>query len=199
MFAGRYSYGADAVGCRDQFIPCDATGIDDRLVCCVDAIAEVVTSQELPDILDGIEFGRIRRQMEQANIVRHHQPIAQLVPSSTVQRQHREGPLVHLGADFLQMQVHGVDIGVRQHQPCTDASRWADSAERIGPFVTLIAWHSGPGTTLCPDAGQAALLTNPRFVLPPQLDWLPLCDRRNGGGNQIGEVFLCASCAAASA
>jgi hypothetical protein len=38
-----------------------------------------------------------------------------------------------------------------------------------------------------------------RFFLPPQLDRLALCGRGNDGSNQVGEVFLCTSCAAASA
>jgi hypothetical protein len=70
------------------------------------------------------------------------------------------------------MQVHGVDIGVRQHEPGADASRRADRAEQICPLVTLIAWRSRTAATLGPDAGQAALLANSRFVLPPQLDRL---------------------------
>jgi hypothetical protein len=50
-----------------------------------------------------------------------------------------------------------------------------------------------------PDAGQAALLTNARLILPPQLDRPTLCGSGDRGGNQVGEVFLCAFCAAASA
>jgi hypothetical protein len=91
--------------------------------------------------------------MEQADIVRHHEPIAQPVLSCTVQRQHREGALAHLGADFLQMQFHGVDIGVRQHKPGADASRRAHRAEQVRPFVSLIAWRSRSAATLPPDPG----------------------------------------------
>jgi hypothetical protein len=137
--------------------------------------------------------------MEQADVVRHHEPITRLVPSCTVQRQHREGASADLRADFLQMQVHGVDIGVRQHKPGADASRRAHRAEQIRPFVSLITWRGRSAATLGPDAGQATLLSNPRLVLPPQLDRLTLCASRDRGGDQVGEVFLCASCAAASA
>ena len=137
--------------------------------------------------------------MEQADIFGHHQTVAQLMPSRAVQRQHRKGPLADLDADFLQMQVHGVNIGVRQHKPGADASRRAHRAEQIRPLVSLIARCGRSATAFRPDAGQAALLTNPRFILPPQLDRLTLCAGRDRGGDQLGEVFLCASCAAASA
>jgi hypothetical protein len=123
----------------------------------------------------------------------------QLVPSSSVQRQHGEGTSADLGADFLQMQVHGVDVGVRQHQPGAHAAGRTDGAEQIGPMVTLIARRGGSAAAFCPNAGQAALLTNAGFILPPQLDRLAARGGRDGSGNQVGEVFLCASCAAASA
>ena len=137
--------------------------------------------------------------MEQPDVVRHQQTIPHLVPSGAIQCEDGERPGAHLGADFLQMQVHGVDIGVRQHKPGANASCRAHRAEQIRPFVSLIAWRGRSAATLSPDAGQATLLANPRFVLPPQLDRLTLRAGRNRGGRQVGEVFLCASCAAASA
>lgn len=137
--------------------------------------------------------------MQQPDIVRHHQAIALLVPTRAVQREHGKRPPSNPSADFLQMQVHCFDVGVRQHEPGADAPRRADGAEQVGPFVTLIAWGGRSAAPLRPDARQAALLTNTSFVLPPQLDRLALCGRGNDGGNQLGEVFLCASCAAALA
>jgi hypothetical protein len=71
--------------------------------------------------------------------------------------QHRMGAPRHL-ADLLEMQVHGLDvgIGVGTHR-----------AENIGPTVTLVARGSGTAATLTPNIGQAALLTDPCLVLPP--------------------------------
>lgn len=77
--------------------------------------------------------------MQQPDIVRQHQPFTDPVPSSAVQRQHGKGALADLAADLLQMQVHGFDVGVRQHEPAADASRRADSTKQIGPLVPLIA------------------------------------------------------------
>jgi len=53
----------------------------------------------------------------------------------------------------------------------------------------LLGRYKGRMGLPAPDAGQAALLPNPRLVLPPQLDRLALCSGRNGGGNQISEVL----------
>jgi hypothetical protein len=41
------------------------------------------------------------------------------------------------------------------------------------------------------------LLADPSFVLPPEVDWFAMGVLRDCGGDQIGEVFLCASLAAA--
>jgi hypothetical protein len=59
------------------------------LVCRVDAIAEVVVPQELPDILDRIELGRIAGQMDPRQCGNKRQrvctPIALLLAALDVQ------------------------------------------------------------------------------------------------------------------
>ena len=61
----------DAAWFGGECIPSIAAGIDDGVVAVEDTIAELVLAQVLPDILDRIEFGRIGRQLEQADVVRH--------------------------------------------------------------------------------------------------------------------------------
>ena len=73
----------------------------------------------------------------------------------------------HLAADLLEMQVHRLGVGIRQHQSHANIATRADSAEYVGPFVALIARGGRPAAALCPDAGQCALLTNTGFILPP--------------------------------
>jgi hypothetical protein len=77
--------------------------------------------------------------MQQPDIVRYHQAIALLVPSSAVQRQHTKRPLSDPSADFLQMQVHSFDVGVRQHESGADGSRRADGAGLVIAGAPLIA------------------------------------------------------------
>ena len=105
--------------------------------------------------------------MEQPDVVRHQQAIPHLVPSGAVQCEHGERPRAHLRADFLQMQVHRVDIGTRENEPGANAAVRTDRAEQVGRLVALIAWRCGSAAALCPDAGQAALLADARLVLPP--------------------------------
>jgi len=158
----------------------------------------MVLAQELPDVLDGVQLGRIGRQLEEADIAWDPQLFASLVPSGSVEEQDGVTVLRHLAADFLEMQVHRLGVGIRQHQSRADIATRADSAEYVGPFVALIARGGRPAAALCPDAGQCALLTNPGFVLPPKFDRFFARMLGNDGFDQIGEVFLCVSCAAGS-
>jgi hypothetical protein len=51
--------------------------------------------------------------MEQPDVVRHYQTIPHLVPAGAIQCEHGERPSAYLRADFLQMQVHCMNIGTR--------------------------------------------------------------------------------------
>ena len=189
----------DLLGSGDKLVPSLAAGIDDGLVGCEDPVGKVIVSKKFPDVFDWIKFRRVKWQAQQPDIVRHHQALAGLMPTRAVQCHDSESARADPAADFLQMQVHGLGIGVRQHQTRPDTACRADSAEQGGTFVALIAQRGGSAAALRPDAGQAAFLPNARFVLPPQFDGLAFRGRGDDGGNQIGKVFLRASCAAASA
>jgi hypothetical protein len=103
--------------------------------------------------------------VQQPDILRHHQAIPGLVPSGAVQCQHGKRTLGNLRANLLQVQVHGVDVGIRQHQPGPDAPRRTDRAEQVAPAVTLISRRGGAAAAFCPNTAQTALLTNTRFIL----------------------------------
>ena len=89
-------------------------------------MAEVVLAQELPDVLDRIEFRTVGRQMQQADVVRHLQLIPWLVPAGAIEHDHRVVTVGDVPADFAQMQVHGVDVDPGQDQGGADAPGGAD-------------------------------------------------------------------------
>jgi|tagenome__1003787_1003787.scaffolds.fasta_scaffold19148852_1 hypothetical protein len=105
--------------------------------------------------------------MEQPDVIRHHQTIPYLVPPGAIQCEHGKCSWADLRADFLQMQIHRMDICTRQHEPGANAAIWTDGPEQIGRLVALIARRCGPAAAFCPDAGQAALLADAGLVLPP--------------------------------
>jgi hypothetical protein len=106
----------------------------------------MVLAQELPDVLDGVQLGRIGRQLEQTDIAWDAQLFASLVPSGSIKEQDGVTALRHLGADLLEMQVHRLGVGIRQHQSRADIATRADSAEYVGPFAALIARRWWPAT-----------------------------------------------------
>ena len=89
-----------------------------------------------------------------------------------------------------------VDRGQNQRR-CGTLGR-ADGSKQIGPLVALIAAASGTAAPLGPHIGQGALLTDPGLVLPPEFDGFAFGGIRDGVGDQVGEVFLCASSACLS-
>ena len=77
-----------------------------------------------------------------------------------------------LAADFGQMQVHRLGVDSGQYESSPYPAGGADGAEQIGPVVTLVAGSARSAALGCPDVGQAALLADPGFILPPKLDRL---------------------------
>ena len=52
-------------------------------------MAQVVLAQELPDVLDRIEFRTVGRQMQQTDVFRHLQLVPRLVPAGAIEHQKR--------------------------------------------------------------------------------------------------------------
>ena len=103
--------------------------------------------------------------MQQTDVGGDLQFAAGLMPSGAIEDQHGMRLGGNLTADLLQMQVHRVAVGPRQHPGGADATIGTDGAENIGPSITLIARRRRPLAALTPDVGQAGMLTDPGFVL----------------------------------
>ena len=70
------------------------------------------------------------------------------------------------------MQVHGLGIDERQHQPGAGCPLGADRTEQVGPTIAAVARRSRPGAAARPDPGQCTLLANSGFIGKPDLDRL---------------------------
>ena len=120
------------------------------------------------------------------------------MPPGAIERQHTMRTRTDRPADLGQMQVHRFGVDERQHEPGADAAFWADRTEQIGPSVSLITRRSRAAALVSPDVGQATLLADTGFILPPELDRFTACMLRDGSGDQCGKVFLCAAWASTS-
>lgn len=161
-------------------------------------MAEVVLSEELPDIFGGVEFRRVGRQRQERDVFRHGETFVGLVPSSAVENDDGVSARGDAFADFREMQGHGFGVDPGQHQGSPGASIRTNGAEEIGRTMPCIPGCRWPGATLCPKAGERPLLADTGFVLPPDLDGFAGGRGRQRPGYERGKVFLYVSWASGS-
>src|SRR3954467_6701220 len=121
--------GAYAFGIVDQEVPGLSASVDDVVVGVPDPGAELVLSQVVPDGFHRVQLGTVGRQGEQGEIGRYLQLLAPLMPSRPVADQDSVRRRGNLRADFLQVQVHRLGIGIGHDHRGADATRRADRAE----------------------------------------------------------------------
>ena len=121
------------------------------------------------------------------------------MPSSPVHYQYGMGTGCDQGADLMQVKVHRARIGAGENQRRSGVTGRTNRAEYVRPLIALIAQRHRAAAAFGPAVSQAALLTNPGFVLPPEFDRPPAHGFGNDLCDELGEVFLCVSWAAASA
>jgi len=149
-----------------------------------------------PDVFYRVELWRIGRRGEQGDGVRDLQLSSSLMPSGSVAGQHGIARR-DLGADFLEMFVHGLGAGVGRDHGGAHAAVGAEGAEDLGGDAPDVARHRRTEADRGPDVGAAAvparassLGSSPRAGLEPDFH------RARGGRpterrvDQGGEVFL---------
>ena len=108
-----------------------AAVVDDILVGFEDAVGEPVFADELPDILDRIEFWRFRRQGLYRDVFGDLQIVGH-VPSCLIHDENGVRIIGNVSSDFDEMLVHGMSIAPRHDEGCGLALFGADRAEDIG-------------------------------------------------------------------
>jgi len=131
--------------------------------------------------------------MQQGDILRHTQLSSGLMPSRSVKDDDSMSFGIDLLADLLKVQVHGPGVSLGNDPRGADAAGRADGAKEIGPAIALVPGLARPAAALGPDTRQRSLLTDARFILPPDLDGPVPFGLGDGGSDQVGKVFLCAS------
>jgi len=163
-----HSDGHDAPWLTDEVVPGEAAVVDDVVVGFEDAVRQPVIAHELPQVLDGIEFGAARRQRHERNVGRHHQR-GRAVPPGLIEYDDSVGARGDVAGYLLQVQAHGLAVAIGHDQPGGLAFCRADRAKdprRCAALVLGCRWARAP---LRPTPGQFGLLADPGLVLPPQL------------------------------
>ena len=181
--------GCDGLREGDEIAPRLAGGVDDVVVCLEDTVREVVGAQELPDILDRVQFRGARRQQDRCEVPGPVE-VSGDVPARAVEQQYGMGTLGDVQGYLVDVQLHHVGVGMGQCEGRADASGWADGAKEIGVLIALVGWLGGSCSTLGPLPDEAVLLADAGFILEPDLDRLALGYPLEMGRERTREVFL---------
>jgi len=163
-----------------------------------DCDRESIAAQILPDVFHRVEFGGAWRQPNQGDVLGDNKIFGDVIAGAI---EHDGGVCAgtDLTTDLGEMQRQCFAVGGRENKGCGGATVRTNSAEDVGPFIALIAPGARACSALGPDAGQRALLADPRFVLEPDFDRLAVGAIREVRGKRRGEVFLKAPWASSSA
>jgi len=117
--------------------------VDDVLVGLEDAVGEPVISHELPDVFDGVEFGRFRRQRQDGDVCWDGEVVGH-VPSRLVHDENCVPILSDVSGYFDQVLVHRVGIAPWHDEGGGLAVPGADRAEDIGRAGALVVRRGRP-------------------------------------------------------
>lgn len=173
----------------EQVRPGPAAGIDDVLIGVVDPGVEEVVLDELEQVFDRVQLWRIGRQEEQRDVVGQLEVMGDM-PAGAIEDDDSLGAWRDLGADFGEMQGHGVGVGLGQHQGRRAVGFGAGGGEEIGGFVALVFWLSRPAALFRPLPGQLAFLADPGFIGEPNFYRAFRSSVADRLFDQVTEVFL---------
>src|SRR6266699_1733791 len=141
------SDGHDFPGLIDEGVPGVAAVIDDVVEGFEDAVRQPVLAHGLPDIFLAVELGRARRQRQERDVARHLEVLG-AVPAGLIEDDNRVGTRGDLGADLVEMKLHGFGVAGGQHEGGAGSTFGAYRTEQIGRLGALIV--GGPGTRAFP-------------------------------------------------
>ncbi len=173
----------------NEFVPGLTACLNDVVVGCEDQVRQPIVPDELPDVLDGIEFWRSGWQRHQGDVFRYIEFRGQM-PTRLIKDNHGVGAWGNGSADHGEMLLHRVGIAVGHDEAGALALCRTDGAEDVGPLGALIVRCPRARATLGPSAGELVRLTYSGFVLPPQLNLEVFCELRADLSQPGGGAFF---------
>jgi hypothetical protein len=159
-----HSNGCNPLGLGDELSPCVAGGVYDGVVVLEDCVREPVLAEILPDVLDWVQLGRLRRQENRGDVLRHDE-LARPMPSGAIEPQDGVRALGYIAGDLVEVQLHHVGVRVGQGENRSDAASRTDRAAQISVVVSLVSRVCGPRSVPGPLPNLAVLLADPGLVL----------------------------------
>ena len=126
---------------------------------------------ERPQMFRWLEFGRIRRQKEQVDVVRHAQALG-AVPAGPIQHEHNllvgtGSDCLGKGGEFRLEEGHAHRGGQMKDRA---AGGGMDEADQVSPLVAVLDRSQGALAVKTPDLVQDRFEPNAVFIHGPQLN-----------------------------
>src|SRR5215207_2418354 len=171
--------GGDGAGLGEEVAPGLAGRLDDGVISLEHAVGEPVLAQVSPDVLDRVQLRGARGQEEERDVLRHGEPAAR-VPAGAVEEEHGVGAAPDHARDLLEVELHGLAVGIGHGEGRAGCARRADGAEQVGALVALVGGLARARAAPRPLAHEAVLLADAGLVLEPDLDGLTTatCERK---------------------
>ena len=154
-------------------------GVENVGVALKHPVGEISLAQVLPDVLRRVEFRTGWRQLHHGEVFRDLE-FACGVPPGLIENDHGVCAGRHGTADLYEVFAHGRRVGIRHDDGGAGVTAWADGAEQIGVFITLIFWLARTRALLGPLVDERVLLPDPHFILEPHLDRRSQCKLAHG-------------------
>ena len=200
--AARFRVWSSADGTDDRGIeaggaPCGFGGVEQGVHRFVFPVGPVMAPQVVPQVFDGVQFGRVRWQADQRDVGRADQVVGAMV-SRTIPDEHRLHVRLQRPRQLGEKEVHDARVQTRRDQSLGLARLGAHGSQHVDEPVLMLADGTRSRTGASPDASQRPLLAEPRFVFVEDLQpavWVLQLNL----GETFAELFLNSSCAAGSA
>lgn len=132
-------------------------------------MSQHMLTKPAPYLFNGIEFGRIGRELDQAEIGEVIRTFHGM-PSGAVHDHHRMTTRLCSCCNQCQVLLHHLPVYQRTEQGFRCPGCRADGTEEIDVLELLLLNSSGATATPGPQSGSRILLTKPGFVLKPDID-----------------------------
>jgi hypothetical protein len=122
-----------------------------------------------PDPLDRVELGRVGRQRQQRDIVRHGEPVRD-VPAGLIQDEHGVGIGLELPGEVLQEHSHAGRGCLRQGQGKGLIGAGPAGGKEVEALETLVGQPGWTHAALVPAVAGPAFLADAGLILAPELE-----------------------------
>src|ERR1700730_13465502 len=172
-------------------LPGNLTGVHDVLQVPKYRVGEPVTAPLVPNPLDRVELGAVRRQRQQGDVAGHHEPLGP-VPAGSVEDHQGIGIGGNLAADLVQVVVYRRRVAGRIDPCCRLARRGTARAKQMGRGEAEVPANSKLSRLFT--VGNRASLMRPSTSVPGRSVRARPAAADNEGGRRLRQRIAGGDC-----